>query len=350
MQRCAAASAFEAINHDAPATIARVREDLSVIMKLAFSNSACPELEFDTLVEKAREWGYAGVEIKYLDGQFDLTASPTLRRDPEMLKNRLAEHGQTLVALNTSLSFCDYDGKKLAGNIRKVRDTIHLAGRLGAKNVIVCGDVLSGISRSKAIEQTSAALRELAVDAAEHAVTLLIENFGDFASSRVMWTLHDAVRFPSVRICWNQIFADTLRERPSLTIPRLGKSIGLMHLTDARFAENGLIDSYAELGKGQLELVRMLELLKGMAYDGWLCVEWPRVWQPALAAADKVLPAAAKLLAGELAKKPVELSAYKGDKNAPKFVSHAPKEAGAPAADTKPAAAGESKPAAAPAK
>lgn len=290
-------------------------------MKLAFSNSACADLEFDALITRAKEWGYAGIELKYLDGRFDLTTAPSLRRDPEVIRTRLSDNGIVLVALNTAIAFCDADRAIVREKISKVRETILLASRIGAQNVIVCGDVLgAGVSRTRAVEQTGAALRELAIDAAEHAVTLLIENIGDFASSRTMWMLHDAIRFPSVRVCWNQIYADTLRERPSLTIPRLGKALGLVHLLDARLSENGLIDSFVELGKGQLEFARMMELLKGVAYDGWLSVEWPRLWHPALGAAEKVLPAAAKLLTSELAKKPIELSAYKGDKNAPKFV------------------------------
>lgn len=291
-------------------------------MKLACSNIACGDLDFATLLAKSQEWGYAGVEIKVLDGRFDLTSAPSLRRDPEALRKQLAEHGQTLVALNTSLSFFQNSSAKLAEAKQKVREHIELAGSIGALNVIVCGDVLpSGMSLSTALEQTGAALRELAVVAAEHEVTLLIENIGDFASSRVAWMLHDAVRFPSLRVCWNQVHAQMLNEPPSLTIPRMGVSLGLVRVSDARFTDSGLVDAYVEVGKGQVGTERMIELLKGIAYDGWLCVDWPRLWQPGLAPAEKVLPNAAKYLTEQLERKPIVLSAYKGDKNAPKFVS-----------------------------
>ena len=226
------------------------------------------------------------------------------------------------MALNASLSFCDHKKDTLAANKKKLSEYLELAERMGAERVVVCGDVLpSGLSKAQAINQTAAALRDLAIDAAERSVTIVIENIGDFASSRDMWTVNDAVRFPSVAVCWNQIYAQMLNERPSLSIPRIGHALGLVHLTDARLNAAGLIEAYVEIGKGSLESERMIELLKGVAYDGWLCVEWPRLWQPALAAAEKVLPASAKFLAEVLERKPIVLTAYKGDKRAPKFVS-----------------------------
>lgn len=294
-------------------------------MKLAFSNIACSELDLDALLARSVEWGYQGFELKFFESRFDLTESPTLKRDPDEIRRKFADAGQTLVALNTSLSFCDPDREKLEANKRKLSDTIELAAKIGAERVVVCGDVLSGgMTRARAINQTSEILRELAIQAAERSVTIVVENIGDFASSRAMWTLNDAVRFPSVSVCWNQIYADMLNERPSISIPRLGHALGLVHLTDARLSEAGMIETYVEIGKGSLETERMIELLKGIAYDGWLCVEWPRLWQAALAPAETILPAGAKYLRELLDRKPIVLSAYKGDKRAPKFVSRGP--------------------------
>lgn len=291
-------------------------------MKLAFSNIACSELNLDQLLSRSAEWGFAGVELKYLEGHFDLTEAPAFKSDPDEIRGKFADAGQTLVALNTSLSFCDRDKSVLEASKKKLSETIRLAGRIGAEHVVVCGDVLpSGMSKARAISQTAEILRDLAIDAAERSVTIVVENIGDFASSRDMWTLNDAVRFPSVSVCWNQIYAQMLNEPPSRSIPCLGHALGMIHLTGARLNDGGLIESYVELAKGALDTDRMIELLKGIAYDGWLCVEWPRLWHPSLAAAEKILPAAAGLLRDLLDRKPIVLSAYKGDKRATKFVS-----------------------------
>jgi len=52
-----------------------------------------------------------------------------------------------------------------------------------------------------------------------------------------------------------------------------------------------------------------------------LMFEWPRLWVDSLAAPEQALPAVAKTLRARLADKQVVLTAYKGDKNAPKFRS-----------------------------
>lgn len=302
-------------------------------MKLAFSNAACPELGLDELIGKAREWGYQGFELRMLDGTLDLSAAPSLKRDPAGLRGRLRDAGLAIAALNSSLSFCVPDPRKLAEHRDRVRGQLELAAALGAESVIVCGDVLPpGMSRARAIEQTAGALRELAEFAAARGVLLMLENIGDLALSRDAWMIHDAVRMPSLRVCWNPLNGLILGEPPGVALPRLGKSLSMVRLLDARFGENdGLMEGFVELGKGGVQIERTLELLKGIAFDGWACVEWPRMWHATLAPAEKVLPAAAKYV-GEIAgRKPVELSAYKGDKTLPRFAPRSDRKTAATA-------------------
>lgn len=299
-------------------------------MKIALSNAACTELNFDDLIARAREWGFQGVELRFLDGTFDLSAAPSLKRDPRLLRSRLRDAGVAIAALNMSLSLCEPDRRKLAARLDKVRACIELAATIGAESVIVCGDVLPrGMSRARAVEQTAAALTELAPHAASTGVVLLLENIGDLGTSREMWMTHDAVRMPSLRICWNVLNALLLGEPSTVALPRLGKSLEMVRLTDANFDERGLLESFAELGKGQTNVTRTVEILKGIVFDGWLCVDWPRIWNASLAPAERILPAAVKFLRSELDRKPIELSAYKGDKTLPKF---APRQSRQPAA------------------
>ena len=64
---------------------------------------------------------------------------------------------------------------------------------------------------------------------------------------------------------------------------------------------------------------RLLELVLGIGYDGYLMVEWPKLWDPSLPEPDQFLPAAATFLRDSLDIKREPLAAYKGDKNKPKF-------------------------------
>ena len=62
----------------------------------------------------------------------------------------------------------------------------------------------------------------------------------------------------------------------------------------------------------------LVQLLKGIAYQGFLLFDWPRQANPSLAGAAEALPAAATYLQGLLKEQPVQLTAYKGDKFKPR--------------------------------
>jgi sugar phosphate isomerase/epimerase len=115
----------------------------------------------------------------------------------------------------------------------------------------------------------------------------------------------------------------TLRERPTVSIPCLGNKIGLVHVCDAKFDDQGVLIEYKPPGEGDVEIARQIELLRGVGYDGYLVFEWPKASTDALSTADVVLPQVAKFLTERLNEEQSVLSAYKGDKYAPKMASRA---------------------------
>ena len=110
---------------------------------------------------------------------------------------------------------------------------------------------------------------------------------------------------------------------PTTSIPRLGARIGLVQLSDGKFGVNGSMEGYAPPGQGEIEIPRLIQLLKGIGFGGYLVVHWPKLWVPSLADADAVLPAAAQYIRPLIDETPIVLTAYKGDKNAPKYATAA---------------------------
>ena len=294
-------------------------------MKLAFSNVACPGWDLVTMVEKAKEYGYQGVELRGLDGQMHLPLAPQLASNPGKVGKLMRDAGVELVCLATSAAFHMRDPKQVAQNQAQVREYVELAGKLGCPYVRVFGAeiprarlwLLGHERREAVLGRIAKALTELASFAAAHRVTLLIENSGDFTDSPAMWYLVDAANSPAVKCCWNPMAARTRGERPTSSIPRLAAKIGLVHLTDAKF-EGRAFDGYVLPGQGSVEVPRLIQLLKGIGYRGYVCFDWPKLWNPGLADADRALPAAAEYLKPLIEEKPVPMTAYKGDKNAPR--------------------------------
>ncbi|MCB9854468.1 MAG: sugar phosphate isomerase/epimerase [Phycisphaerales bacterium] len=297
-------------------------------MKLAFSSVACPNWNLATMVEKAKEYGYEGIELRGLEGQMHLPLAPQIASNPGKVADLMDATGVSLICLSTSAAFHYQDREQVAKNQAEVRQYIELAGKLRCPFVRVFGSEIPRMKfsllgferRETTMHRIAEALRELAVFAARHKVTLLIENNGDFTDSVSMWYIVDAVDSPGLRCCWNPFNAMTRGERPTRSIPRLGARIGLIHLTDGKF-NDGTFDGFALPGDGNLELHRFVQLLKGIAYRGYICLDWPKLWEPGLAEPDVALSKTAAVLKPMIAEEPVALSAYKGDKFLPKYAN-----------------------------
>lgn len=294
-------------------------------MKLAYSSVACPGWDLVTMVEKAREYGYQGIELRGLEGQMHLPLAPQLAANPGRVGKLMRDAGVELVCLATSNAFHMRDPKEVAENQQQVREYIELAGKLGCPFVRVFGAEIPRLAmwifgnerRETVLGRIAAAIREIADFAAAHRVTILVENSGDFTDSAAMWYLVDAANSPAVKCCWNPMAARTRGERPTTSIPRLGARIGLVKITDAKF-EGRAFDSYVLPGQGNGELPRTVQLLKGIGFRGFMVFDWPKLWTPGLADPDRALPAAFKYLQGLIDEKPIPMTAYKGDKNAPR--------------------------------
>lgn len=291
-------------------------------MKIGFSTLGCPDWDLNTVIDQAKAMGYEAVELRGLQGEMHLPASPVLAQNPAGVASRFAEAGLDIACLGSSASFHWQDRRKLAEQKAQTREFIELAGALGCPHVRVFPDEVPRYEvRQRTLVRIADALRELAPYASAHGTTLVLENHGDFAGSRDLWFLLDSVGHPGLQCCWNPCHAKAAGERPTLSVPRLGRRIAMTHLVDGRFNDQGLLEGYALPGEGAVDLEHYLTLLTGTAFDGYLIFEWPKLWLPALAAPEQALPAALASIRGMLSRLSgaKDLSAYKGDKNAPTF-------------------------------
>lgn len=289
-------------------------------MKIAFSSLCAPAWDLVTLVSKASEYGYDGLELRGLRGELNLPLCAELTRDPKGVKALFAEHKVSLVCLGSSATLTAKRSRALGQSKAEVTEYIELAASLGCPSVrMFVGDVGRWDTKQAALGRAANVLISMAPVAARHGVTLLVENGGDMAGSGDLWFLADAVGLPSVRVCWNQCHGMTARERPTLSFPRLGSKIGLVHVCDAKFDARGILLEHVPLGEGDLEIARQIELLKGLVYRGFVTFEWPKLWWSDLAGPDEVLPGAAEYLRARIAHEQEVLSAYKNDKYAAKL-------------------------------
>ncbi len=294
------------------------------MMKMGFSSLVCPGWDLETIITEAQSFGFDGVELRGLQGELHLPLVPALAGQPDRVRQLFDEHNVELFCLGTSATLDSRRREEVARQKGTITEFIELAAGLGCPYVrLYVGEVQRRDHHRKALSRIAEALISLVPVASRHSVTLLVENGGDFPTSEDLWFLIDAVDHPAVRCCWNQCNARSVGERPTSSVPRLGNKIGLVHLCDATFDEYGVLLDYKPLGEGDVGIARLIELLRGIICDGHLVFEWPKMWIESLPAPQAALPEVARFLRERVDEKQPILSAYKGDKHAPKMAERA---------------------------
>ncbi|MFQ5413602.1 MAG: sugar phosphate isomerase/epimerase family protein [Phycisphaerae bacterium] len=292
-------------------------------MNIGFSSLVCPGWNLDTVLTNAAEFGFDGVELRGLCGELDLAVVPDLAARPEDVRAQCRQRNVALICLASSATLDARRPAVVSQHKAKIIELMELAGQLGCPFVrIFAGEVQRRDHHRAALARIAKALASLAPTATSCGVTLLVENGGDFPGSDDMWFLIDAAAHPGVRCCWNQCNARASLERPTTSIPRLGRKIAMVHVCDASFDDYGVLTDYTPLGDGDAEVARQITLLRGLAYEGYLMFEWPKMWRPTLPAPEAALPGVATFLRERLQETQAPLSAYKADKNKPKFATH----------------------------
>ncbi|MCC7291730.1 MAG: sugar phosphate isomerase/epimerase [Phycisphaerales bacterium] len=294
-------------------------------MRIGFSSLVCPNWDLNTIVAQAAALGFEGVELRGLNGEYHLPSAAALAGNVDHTRKLFEEAKVELVCLSPSASLDAKKKDKIADARKGVIEHLELASRLGCRFVkIFAGEVQRWDNREAALSRIARELHALAPTVVKHGVTLLVENSGDLTRSDDLWYLIDAVSHPSIQGCWNQVNAMTRKEAATVSIPRLGVKIGMLHVGDADYDADGLLQSYKLPGQGQTQVARQIELLKGLIHNGYLIFEQPKAWIPSLPEPEVALPAAATFLKAQLAAKQAVLSAYKGDKNPAKFAAQRP--------------------------
>ncbi len=294
-------------------------------MKIGFSSLVCPDWDLETVIAQAASLGFDGVELRGLRGRLDLPMLPDLARHPDRVRAMFTEQKVELISLGCSATLTAKKSREIAACKATILEFIELAARLDCPHVrLFLGDAPRGDEPQNCLPRIVETLCSLTELLTRTGVTLLLENGGDYCGSADLWFVIDAVAHPHVQAAWNQCNALTIRERATNSLPRLGMKMQLVHICDGMFDDRGVLQNYVELGSGTAEVDRQIEILRGMAYSGYIVFEWPKLWVETLPDAADVLPTVAAYLRERVEASQAVLTAYKGDKRAPRLARLSP--------------------------
>jgi len=270
-------------------------------LRIAFSTLAFPHATLASAVSLGRRWGYAGVELRLIDGELiDTSMSAT---DRARVKRTVAAAGLPVVAVDSSIRLTDDDpGPQL-------RRFLELASDWESPLVRVFGGKLA-VDQAERREQLRAAARllESSVPLARRlGVAIGVETHDDFSASSVvaeLLALFDSEGAGAggadaegadprwVGAVWDSHHPYRMGEQPADVYANLGRRILLAQVKDARRIVRADGDDWqlVLLGQGEVPVRQMLGLLAATGYRHWISVEWEKRWHPEIEEPEVALP------------------------------------------------------------
>jgi sugar phosphate isomerase/epimerase len=256
--------------------------------KFAFSTVGCPSWDLQTIADRAKEYGYTGVEFRTFLEDATMPGANLFLSDPDKVTSIFNAAGIEIACLASSIAF--NNNRRLdAVAAEELRQHLILAQKLNCRIVkIFDTQIKPGQDRVTAGVAMANWLLPLADEAADRGIAIVIENALSFRSAKEMWSFMEAVPHPSVGLCWDVFNAAQVGEPPAVSVPMLNSRIFHTHVKDAKFEPRGA--AYCKLGEGDVPVRKFLTRLMGIGYDGYVVLEWDKVWLPNLAEPEIIFP------------------------------------------------------------
>jgi sugar phosphate isomerase/epimerase len=271
--------------------------------RIAFSTLAFPDTTLASAVSLGRRWGYAGVELRLIDGEL---IDPSMSAaDRARVRQTVTTAGLPVVAVDSSIRLTSDDDPG-----PQLRRFLELASDWESPLVRVFGGALAA-DRTERQDQLRAAARVLESSvplARQLGVAIGVETHDDFSASSVVAELLALVDSEGadpewVGAVWDSHHPYRMGESPADVYANLGRRILLAQVKDARRKPDGDWELVL-LGDGEVPVREMLGLLAAGGYQNWISVEWEKRWHPEIAEPEVALPQHRRVLTEWMEVKP----------------------------------------------
>jgi sugar phosphate isomerase/epimerase len=259
-------------------------------VRAAFSTLAIPGATLASAVSLGRRWGYAGVELRLVDGELIDPRMPAA--DRARVKQTVMAAGLPVVAVDSSIRLT---GEDPGPDLRRF---LELASDWESPLVRVFGGALAAdpAERQEQLRAAARVLESCVPLARRLGVAIGVETHDDFSASSVVAELLAMADPEWVGAVWDSHHPHRMGESPADVYANLGRRILLAQVKDARRGPGGDWELVL-LGKGEVPVREMLGLLAAGGYQGWISVEWEKRWHPEIAEPQIALPQHLSVLA-----------------------------------------------------
>lgn len=299
-------------------------------MKIGLTNRLLPDVAPQAFLKQAKAAGYGGVVVSGDHGQLDTGPWAAMIDQPDTARGLFHELGIALVGLRYYVDFASHARRDPAGVAKLIAKNAARAAAVDAEYLVLRDSSSPRESPARAVKGAMATFECVARHVAgPRTCKLAIESAGRLAATRELWTVSESAG-EALCTAYDAVESRVAGDSISVGAKRLARSMGLVFVHGAQSATTSDGRRFTRLDGGASDVSRLIEILKGIRFDGWVCVDWPESARTDLEPIDDALAGARQLIQSQWDLPIVQLSAYKGDKNAPRFAASAAAGAEAP--------------------
>ena len=257
---------------------------------ITFSTLACPNWQIKTVIAKATEYGYDGIEWR---GGSQGHVQPDMPADKKaLLRQRSSDAGLVSLAVTAYTSFVSNIARERQANVDELRRYIDLAAEFGATYVrAFLGELPEGAQLDSSMyEKISDCLNAAAEHANSVEVKIAVEPHDDFLRSSTIVPIFSRIQHPTLCVIWDIGNAFAAGEAAAEGFEILKDRLAYVQVKDGK--GQGPNWQLCPLGEGDVPLNQAFALLLVNDYPGALSVEWEYAWHPNLDPPEIALPAA----------------------------------------------------------
>src|SRR5262249_53463249 len=237
-------------------------------LRIAFSTLAFPNATLAEATALGRSWGYAGVELRLIDGQ--LIDSSMSAAERVRVKQTIAAACLPIVSVDSSITL---SGEEAGRELRRFPER---ANDWESPLIRVYGVALveePGTRRAQ-MEAAAGVLQEATPLAERLGVAVAIETHDSFSASSVVAELLAMVQSKWVGALWDTHHPHRMGERPAEVYKHIGPRVLHVQVKDARLSaahKGGW--QLVPLGEGEVPVQEIIRLLAAGGYGGFISVE-----------------------------------------------------------------------------
>lgn len=256
-------------------------------MKLSFSTLGCPNWDIKKIVESARRYGYEGVELRGAGRQhISFEISPRERNE---IRKIFEDNGIEICCISAYTRFSSPVKEERESNIENLVRYCELAKEMNAPIVrSFIGDVPKEIDKAEYMNYIPEALHKVGEKIEGLGIDVVLETHDYFSTGRMISDIIRKTNSKNIKALWDVWHPYKSGESPKDTLEYLRAYLRHMHIKDAkRIGDNWQL---VLPGDGDIPIKEIIDLLKGIDYQGYLSFEWEKMWHPEIPEPEVAFP------------------------------------------------------------